>query len=30
MKSRSYNEGTNNFVSKDTVPALTGYGFSLM
>ncbi|MDA2325704.1 hemolysin II HlyII [Bacillus cereus group sp. Bc177] len=28
MKSRSYNEGTNNFVSKDTVPALTGYGFS--
>ncbi len=28
MKSRSYNEGIQNFVSKDTVPALTGYGFS--
>jgi len=28
MKSRSSNEGTNNFVSKDTVPTLTGYGFS--
>ncbi|EJQ97833.1 hypothetical protein II5_05912 [Bacillus cereus MSX-A1] len=28
MKSRSYNAGIYNFISKDTVPVLTGYGFS--